>query len=354
MKSGYYVIGLMSGTSMDGLDLAYCHFILTNGSWQFRIIHAETVRYSENSLNLLNNARSLSKSVLDKLHVDYGLYLGNQVVKFTDKYQISDYDFIASHGHTIHHRPAEGVTVQIGSGVEIANATNKMVISDFRTQDVALGGQGAPLVPIGDQLLFSDYQSCLNLGGFANVSFETDQRIAFDISPANIVLNYIARREGVEYDEGGEMSKKGTVIPELLMTLNTLPFYHQEIPKSLGIEWVEENIWPLIGTGFLNEDVLATLVEHISTQISIVLNKHGISNVLVSGGGVYNLVLMNQIQQKSTAKIVILDDAVSEYKEALVFAFLGVLRSRNEINVLSSVTGAKHDHCAGRIDYPKK
>ena len=354
MKGEYYVIGLMSGTSMDGLDIAFCRFMLKNGNWGYSILNSETIKYSKDWLEKLNSARSLSNTELEVLDSLYGKYLGEQVLSFTKRHQILDYDFISSHGHTIHHRPEEGVTIQIGSGMMISETTSKKVVNDFRTQDVTLGGQGAPLVPIGDRLLFSEYQACLNLGGFANISFDLNKRVAFDICPANIVLNYVTRKMGLEYDQGGEIARLGHVDPKLLGLLNTLPFYKKEVPKSLGIEWVERNVYPLLSDEYSNEDLLATLAEHISIQIGKVFNYYGIKTVLVSGGGVFNQFLMGKIKTKTSSDVVVLDDLISEFKEALVFAFLGVLKVRNEINVLSSVTGAKKNHSAGTVFTPKR
>tara|TARA_R110002050_G_scaffold290260_1_gene443697 strand:- start:17935 stop:19008 length:1074 start_codon:yes stop_codon:yes gene_type:complete len=346
----YRVIGLMSGTSMDGLDLAYCEFVFKMQKWDFKIIHSETIPYSKKWLKHLNNARQLSKKDLAELDLTYGVYLGQQVNNFIRKEKIFEVDFIASHGHTVHHQPAKGITVQIGNGEEISKHTGKTVVCDFRVQDVKLGGQGAPLVPIGDKLLFSEFDACVNLGGFVNVSFDKqNQRLAFDICPVNIMMNYMTQKIGLKYDESGDLARKGEIISGFLMALNQLHYYAASIPKSLGIEWVEAEVYPLIKNEYVIQDVLRTMVEHVAIQISKGLDVPSLNHVLVSGGGAFNTFLMERIRANSRANFSILGKDITEFKEAMVFAFLGVLRMRNENNILKSVTGASIDHCAGEI-----
>lgn len=350
MAVKYSVIGLMSGTSMDGLDLAYCEFVLKNQKWEFKIKNSVTISYSEKWLEKLNTARQLSKKELDELDAEYGVYLSEQVNRFTEIENIQELDFIASHGHTIHHQPEAGITVQIGAGEEICQGTGKTVVCDFRVQDVRLGGQGAPLVPVGDKYLFSEYDACLNLGGFANISFDREgDRLAFDICPVNIMMNYMTRKVQLEYDNNGDLARSGTVIQCLLEALNGLVFYQADIPKSLGVEWVEECVFPLIRQEYLLADVLRTMVEHISVQISEEIIGYDLKNVLVTGGGAFNTFLMEQVESKVSARLVVSDSEITDFKEALVFGFLGVLRMRNENNILKSVTGASIDHCSGEI-----
>jgi len=355
MSRKFNVIGLMSGTSMDGLDLAFCSFENNNKQWIFDIHQAETVPYPNEWLTSLNSARELSDEDLYELSLLYGRYLSDCVVAFIDKYELEDVDFIASHGHTIHHKPSEGITVQIGDGNVISNQTKLPVVYDFRIQDVELGGQGAPLVPVGDILLFSEYQACLNLGGFANISFDYEgSRVAFDISPINIVLNYLTRKVGRDYDFGGEMASKGQIIPALLEQLNALDYYNMPIPKSLGIEWVEMNLYPLLLKSYEVNDMLLTVVIHVSQQVSQVLNQYDIQNILVTGGGVYNTYFMDKLRAVSVSSVIVPDDIVVEFKEALIFGFMGVLRMDNRINVLKSVTGANQDHSSGKMAFPDK
>lgn len=350
MTRFYKVIGLMSGTSLDGLDVVYCHIWKNEGIWDFKIIHTKTFPYSDRWLSRLQNARNLDSQNLKLLHLEYGEYLAKRVREFQKSFGIVQVDLICSHGHTVHHRPEDGITVQIGDGQTLKSELNVVVVNDFRAQDVAFGGQGAPLVPIGDQLLFSQYTACLNLGGFSNISFEwNNKRIAFDIGPANITLNHFARQLGYAYDKNGELSIGGEIIPELLKNLESIPFYKKTPPKSLGIEWVESKIYPLVKEEYDTKDIMRTLVEHEVTQIAEVLDSYNLSNVLVTGGGVYNSFFIAILKGLTNSQIVVPEKSLIEYKEALIFAFLGVLKMEGEINVLSSVTGASNDHSSGKI-----
>ncbi|ARV15134.1 anhydro-N-acetylmuramic acid kinase [Polaribacter sp. SA4-12] len=350
-KKEFFVVGLMSGTSLDGIDLVYVKFL--NDNYQdFDILHSETVSYSKKWKSTLQNSIGFSSDDLTALNIEYGAFLGGVINDFIDKFQIEDIDFIASHGHTVLHQPHKGITLQIGDGQIIANATKQKVICDFRTQDVALGGQGAPLVPIGDELLFSNYDYCLNLGGFSNISFNKNGvRIAFDICPVNIVLNHYVNKLGLEYDDSGGIASKGKLNHQLLTALNSIDFYSQNPPKSLGLEWVKENIFPLIDR--LETDIssiLRTFVEHVAIQISKIIKDN--NSVLITGGGAFNSFLMNRIEDVSKSKIMLPKTELIDFKEALLFAFLGVLRFNNQINCLSSVTGAKMDHSSGDIFLP--
>jgi len=345
------IIGLMSGTSLDGLDIVCVEFV-KNDAKEFKVIHSETIEYSTAWESKLREGVHKSNEELVALDAEYAVLLSEKVASFITKYKISEIDFIASHGHTILHKPNEGYTLQIGSGDVISRNTGHKVICDFRTQDVQLGGQGAPLVPIGDALLFSQYDACLNLGGFANVSYENgDGRIAFDICPANIVLNHYVKKIGFDYDDSGAIASRGEIHIALLRKLNELEFYKKEPPKSLGLEWVQEQIFPLIDSyGLSVSRVLRTFVEHIAIQISSSLKDR--KEVLVTGGGVFNSFLMKRISFFLAIKVTIPSEEIINYKEALIFAFLGLLRSENQVNCLSSVTGAKEDHSSGRIFMP--
>ena len=288
---------------------------------------------------------------LQKLNTDYTLLLGTIISDFIKKNKIETIDAVCSHGHTILHQPQNGITLQVGNLPEIASLCNQKVVCDFRVQDVGLGGQGAPLVPIGDRILFSDYDYCLNMGGFSNVSFEENgKRIAFDISPVNTVLNFYANQLDLDYDDKGKISRTGTVHLELLKELNRLDFYQKKYPKSLGFEFVKEIILPLIEKYQITiEDKMNTFTEHIAIQIALVFPKKE-NNLFITGGGAYNDFMIERIQFHLTeTKIVIPERKIIEFKEALIFGLLGVLKLRNEINTLSSVTGAKKDHSSGEI-----
>lgn len=350
-KEFYNVIGVMSGTSLDGVDLAHIHFNIKNEQWYFKILESETIAYSEDWVNQLKEAVDFSKEKLKVLNQEYTQLLSKIIIEFVEKHKLQNLDAVCSHGHTILHQPQNGFTLQIGNLPQIATLTKQMVVCDFRVQDVQLGGQGAPLVPIGDRILFSEYDYCMNLGGFSNVSFEeNDKRIAFDISPVNTVLNFYANQLGLKYDDKGKISSTGTINEELLKNLNQLDFYQLQHPKSLGFEFVKETVLPLIENFKLSiEDKLRTFTEHIAFQTALALpTKKG--QLLITGGGAYNDFLIARIQYYlPEMKIIIPEKEILEFKEALIFALLGVLKLRNEINVLCSVTGAERDHCSGVI-----
>lgn len=345
-----HAIGLMSGTSLDGLDICYVRFE-KHSTWSFQILKAETVSYPEDWEHRLRNSISLSAEELLELNAEYGFYLGRSVNGFIRKHQIKSIDLIASHGHTVFHQPQKKFTLQIGDGRAIKQETGVPVIYDFRTQDVLMGGNGAPLVPIGDELLFSQYDACLNLGGFSNISLQqNNQRIAFDIAPFNIILNKLAQKFNKSFDENGDLARKGHINENLLIKLNSLDFYRQPHPKSLGIEWCKEFIFPLLvlETG-ATEDIMATFTEHVAQQISDVIHKYSLKKVLCTGGGTYNTFLIEKIKEKTGSVIIIPEKEIIDYKEALIFGFMGVLKMNNEINVLSSATGSITDHSSGQI-----
>jgi anhydro-N-acetylmuramic acid kinase len=350
-QNSYTAIGLMSGTSLDGLDIALCKFSFTDGKWSYEIAQAETVSYDNTWKSQLFHAHELSALGLATLHVEMGKLHGQWVKDFIETNDVHP-EFIASHGHTVFHQPQQSLTVQIGSAPHIAAACGIPVISDFRTTDVALGGQGAPLVPIGDLHLFSKYEACLNLGGVANISLKKEASIkAFDICICNMALNYLASQRGLNYDAQGKLAAQGQIINSAFEQLNTLPYFQSEEPKSLGKEFFEAEMLPLLHLEkFSIEDLMSTCLEHIAYQISKTLN--GVSNVFVTGGGAYNTELIQRIQQQFTGEVVVPDDVTIQYKEALIFAFLGVLRMRGENNALSSVTGASKNSCGGAIYLP--
>ena len=338
----------MSGTSLDGLDICYAKF-QNIATWEFEIIKTETIPYSLEWKNRLQNAILLSAEDLLALDKEYGFYLGEKTQEFISKNNIADLDFIASHGHTVFHQPQRKFTLQIGDGRAIKLTTKKPVIYDFRSQDVLMGGNGAPLVPIGDELLFSQYDACLNLGGFSNISLQKNhQRIAFDISPVNVVLNYFAEKLGKNYDENGDFARNGAINFKILEELNTLTFYQKPAPKSLGVEFVNSEVLPLLKDE-IPENIIATFTEHIAEQIAKVFNDNQLKTVLVTGGGTFNTYLLEKIRGKSQTELIVPDENIINFKEALIFAFMGVLRLRNEVNVLCSATGSSENHSSGII-----
>ncbi|MFE3868459.1 anhydro-N-acetylmuramic acid kinase [Flavobacterium sp. LS2P90] len=347
----YNVIGVMSGTSLDGVDLAHIQFRVEDKKWSFEIIESETISYSSDWINSLKTAVNFSITELDDLNQKYTELLAMTISNFIKKYNIENIDAVCSHGHTVLHQPQKGFTLQIGNLPEISSLIHQTVVCDFRVQDVQLGGQGAPLVPIGDRMLFSEYDYCMNLGGFSNVSFEENgKRIAFDISPVNTVLNFYANQLGLDYDDKGQKSCTGQINENLLNELNTLDFYQKNHPKSLGFEFVKDVVIPIIESyKIITTDKLRTFVEHAALQIAAALpTKKG--NLFITGGGAYNDFLIERIQTYlPEMKIIIPEKKILEFKEALIFALLGVLKLRGEINVLSSVTGAQMDHSTGNI-----
>ncbi len=352
------IIGLMSGTSLDGLDLVYCHIWEKSSSWKFEIIETKSVSYTKEMLDELKDAISLSAEKLIELHNVYGSWLGAQALAFIQDHDL-EVDYIASHGHTTHHRPELGLTFQVGSGQHIANTSGHTVISDFRTNDLSLGGQGAPLVPIGDRIFFSEYDFCLNLGGISNVSFEVkDKRIAYDIGLANMILNYITRKVDLDYDENGQLAKSGQLNTTMLNRLNNLKYYLLPHPKSIGYEWFLKEVVPIVdATTDSIENLLHTAIHHICDKVAQQVALHsqgGKQRVLVTGGGALNSFLTETLQEKLPANtsLVVPEKIIIEFKEALIFALMGVLRVERQINVLSSVTGARKDSSSGVIYLP--
>lgn len=350
MFQQYHLIGLMSGTSGDGLDIAYCQFTKSE-HWTYKIVKAETVAFPINLENQLKNSHLLSSLELHLLDVAFGAWMGEESKKFVAKHQIR-VEAIASHGHTVFHQPQKGLSLQIGNGWAMHAASGIPVINDFRMLDVQLDGQGAPLVPIGDKLLFQDFDYCINLGGIANISMvEGNQRKAFDICPFNLLLNHYAQQKGMPYDNGGALASKGGLIPEILKALNEIPFYNKQGAKSLGRE--DLAVFFNILERYPNvpiEDKLHNLILHYIYQIKKALPITR-GRMLVTGGGAYNSFFMEELRKALGENLEIhdADHTIVDFKEALIFAFLGVLRLRNENNCLASVTGARSDSCGGMV-----
>lgn len=351
MDNFYNVIGLMSGTSLDGLDIAYCQFSKNSKNWNFKLLIAETLLYNEEWKNKLKNADKLNAVDLLLLNNEFGYYLGEKSIEFIINHNLQ-VDFISSHGHTVFHQPEKRLTYQIGNGDCISAVSKLAVICDFRTHDVALGGQGAPLVPIGDKLLFSEFDYCINLGGIANISFDNvySMRIAYDICPFNIVLNYLSGLLGYDFDNEGRIAASGLIDKDLLQKLESLDYYKMPYPKSLGREWIEANVLPLIIKSEIRiEDKLKTFSEHIVYQINRSTMADTPMNVLITGGGAYNTYIINKLREISSNTIVVPDENLVNFKEALIFAFLGVLKYESQVNCLQSVTGAVIDSCGGKF-----
>ena len=356
----YRAIGLMSGSSLDGLDIVFSEFLENAGNWSFEIRAAACYEYSADWKNRLQNATSLPALEYQLLHTDYGHYLGSEINRFIEEnslhYQVG---VIASHGHTTFHIPAKKMTAQLGDGAAIAAKTGLPVVNDLRALDVAFGGQGAPIVPVGEKLLLKEYSMFLNLGGIANISFNSPaQYIAFDVCPANRVLNLLAELAGKDYDEDGRMAAAGNINEELLNRLNRLDYYQLPHPKSLPNSFGTEVVFPLIRKfNLAHEDALRTYAEHIIQQIKFAIADNSEpetlnSKLLVTGGGAFNTFLIGGLSAELASigiEVIVPEEKLVKYKEALIMALIGVLRWRQEYNVFSSVTGAARDSIGGAV-----
>jgi len=349
----YHVLGIMSGTSLDGIDIADIQFTYTH-KWNFTLGICKTIPYSKEWGQKLKTAFSKNKEQLANLDKEYTSYIASVINSFITDNNIQKLDAVCSHGHTILHEPHNQYTLQIGNLSYLAQLIKQNVVCNFRVQDVALGGQGAPLVPIGDQLLFSEYDFCLNLGGFANISFiKEGNRVAFDNCPVNTVLNTYALLLGKSFDNNGNFAKEGKLNIQLLDKLNGLKYYKKSPPKSLGIEWVKSKIFPLLKKYSIPpKDILHTFSIHIATIIAKDINKYSTNantKLLITGGGAYNGFIVEKLKEKIKIDVVIPDAKTLEFKEAIIFGFLGVLKLENQINILSSVTGATKNHSSGNV-----
>jgi anhydro-N-acetylmuramic acid kinase len=361
----YKAIGLMSGSSLDGLDMAYVQFQETGGKWQYNILHADCILYTPEWKHQLNRATSLMAAEYQLLHTAYGHYTGEQVNLFIDRHELHHkVDLVASHGHTTFHLPSKKMTAQLGDGAAIAAVTELPVVSDLRALDIAFGGQGAPVVPIGEKLLFSEYDFLLNLGGIANITAQSQkEHIAFDVCPANRVLDLLAAHAGKEFDENGTLASAGKPDERLLHELGNLEYYGWGYPKSLANDFGTEKVYPMIKAFSLSiPDALRTYTEHICNQVTAAISRllHALPlpeittgrKLLVTGGGAFNSFLILRLQDsldKLGIKTEVPDKQLVNFKEALVMALMGVLRWREEYNVLSSVTGAARNSIGGAL-----
>ncbi|CAG5081889.1 anhydro-N-acetylmuramic acid kinase [Parvicella tangerina] len=348
-RKRYRIIGLMSGTSLDGLDIALCEFE-KDDKWSFGILFAETQKYSDQWVSRLQLADQLSGQGLMQLDADLGKHFGEAVNNFLKKHDLKPnrIDAIASHGQTIFHQPTNSFTTQIGSGAHLSAVTGIKTICDFRSKDVALGGQGAPLVPIGDELLFGMYDYCINFGGIANISFrENDTRKSFDIGFANMASNYLVETLGKPYDENGTIAQGGSFDQSLFEQLNALEYFHKDPPKSLGKEYFDQVFsFTLKNNPLPTQDQLHTFGKHLAFQVAKHLKS---GSCLSTGGGSYNQFWLDEIRSSSSVEIIVPEPIIIDFKEALIFAFLGVLRLEECTNTLHSVTGAIKDSIGGCI-----
>ena len=348
----FKIIGLMSGTSLDGLDIVYVNFI-QDKNWKYEIINSKTYKYEKKWISFLKNISEEKINSIIKIDKDYTKLLSEYILKFINEFSITEIDLLCSHGHTALHQPSNSLTYQIGNLPILAKYINQKVVCDFRVQDIKLGGQGAPLVPVGEEYLFSEYNTLINLGGFANITKRINNNlIAYDICPINIVFNYLSREMELQYDDKGHIASTGKLNEDLYNCLQTLNYYKLDPPKSLGIEWVNEKIHPIL-KNFQDvpvKDLMNTFSNHFAFQIAKNIGDQ--DKVLITGGGAYNDYLIDRIKKLTNSKITIPDSNIIEYKEALIFSFLGLLRVLEINNCYSSVTGAKKDHCSGKIFNP--
>lgn len=350
--SNFEILGLMSGTSLDGLDIAHVRFQKSEKNWSFEIVNADSEGYSNSLKYDLKTAPEMTEEELKSLDVSFAVEMGERVNRFIEKFNIdkNTIQAIASHGHTVLHQPHNGFSLQIGCGETLAKSTDINVINDFRNKDIAVGGQGAPLVPIGDKLLFSnEADAFLNLGGFCNITFKNSlcEWKAFDISPCNLPLNKLSEKLGQNYDEGGRVAKSGNLISEMLNQMNALPYYQDGYPKSLGTEWLESKFMPLVDMNLPTEDNLRTIVEHLAIQIAEVIQTNDLEKVFVTGGGVFNVFLLKRIESLIEKELIIPAKEIIEYKEALIFAFLGALYLKGDPSNVPSATGARKEITLG-------
>lgn len=352
-KNNLTAIGLMSGTSLDGLDIVVAKFTNSDNLWSYDLIDFDCIEYASSSAKKLKNAHLLNASDFIMLHADYGDWIGKNVIDFLHRKQITrKIDVIGSHGHTVLHQPQDGFTFQIGNGANIATTTKISTICDLRSNDISLGGQGAPIVPIGEQYLFPKYKGFINIGGIANIAIHQDDHVlAYDVCPANTVLNQLSKKLGFEFDRNGLFASKGQIDSNLLKELNKFYFYDKSPPRSLHTDVIIQDFMPFFeASTCVIADKLATAVEHIAIQIANEINKYLIlDEVLVTGGGALNTYLIDRIQSHSNAKIVVPETALVNYKEALIMAFLAVLRLNEQENCLASVTGAQRNSVGGAL-----
>lgn len=359
-KASYNIIGLMSGTSLDGLDLVAATFRRDDHGWRYEVVASKTHSYDDQWKQLLRDVHHFDLEKAMELHMAYGKYLGEVASEFILEHHLSGLiDAIASHGHTVLHAPDKGYTFQLGHGASIAAASRLRVVSDLRSMDVALGGQGAPIVPIGERYLFPGYRTFINIGGITNISFHKKDVVqAYDICPGNTPLNLLALLMGTAYDKDGEMARSGQIVPELVGKLEAFSFYDRDIPRSLHTYQIVQEFMPVIdmAPGSV-QDKLHTVTEHIASQIAghlemYIPESYRKEPVLVTGGGALNHYLIERLLALAQFEIAIPDREVVEYKEALIMAFIALLRLEGEVNCLRSVTGASRDSVGGALHSP--
>jgi len=349
----YHAIGLMSGSSLDGIDLALTTFeVETQPKGELRVLHWEiekskTIPYPAQWVSDLQKAPEMSGLELSLLHSKLGNYFGQVVLEFS-KETDSPIDYISSHGHTVFHYPQKKMTLQIGDGAAIAALTGIDVFDNFRLQDIAAGGEGAPLAPIVDAYLFPEIKYTLNLGGIANINIKTaNGYLAYDLCGANQILNALSKEAGKEYDENGQIAAKGQIIPKLLRQANQWDYLRLAPPKSLDNRQVQNHTVRLFSSyPSPLEDRMFTAVHHIGYQIAASIHPHvGFvpEQLLITGGGALNTFLVSVIKEYLSPNIEIIKapDSLINFKECVLMGLLGLLNIYQLPTTLPSVTGAK-------------
>ncbi len=357
----YKVLGLMSGSSADGLDIIFVELDENRGNWSYIIKAGDCIFYDKEWREKLITAKALDAYNYMLLHIAYAKFIAVSINNFISKNNLQhQVQLIATHGHTVFHAPENNMTAQLGDGATIAALTGINVVSDLRNMDVALNGQGAPIVPLGEKLIFYGYNFYLNIGGIANVSFQSEKNfIAFDVCAANSILNRLANLYDNDFDEDGKSAATGTINQHLLNNLNALDYYKQSFPKSLSNNFTTDVVYPLIQSFQLQpNDALRTYVEHIAFQIQQSVKQlikdqpQANYKMLVTGGGALNIFLIEVLKPMLAAinvEIIIPETNIIKFKEALIMALLGVLRWREENTVLASVTGASRNSIGGAV-----
>ncbi len=346
----FYSLGLMSGSSLDGLDICYSLIAEKDGVYSYKILAGSTINFSSSLYNQLKNCREISEQNLSKLDIEFGLWMGEKCKLFIEKNNIEKVDFVASHGHTVFHFPEKGITKQIGCGQTLANRSGFRLINNFRERDVMAGGQGAPIVPLCDLLFFPAIKYCLNLGGIMNISIKEENTIiSSDIGVCNQVINHFAEKLGLPFDKDGQIARMGIIDLDLLNALNQLPFFKLTFPKSLDNSFSKEIIALCERTNLSTYDILRTFYEHLVDQIVSFVDDS--ESLLITGGGAQNLFLLEILKERELNPLPI-DSYLIEYKEALAMSLMGVRFLENKYNVLASVTGARENTICGDLYNP--
>lgn len=372
-------IGLMSGTSLDGIDVVLTEISGVSLDTKVKVIFENTYSLSEDVISQIHQAmdeKLSSSKLISSLNVELGYVFGQAVLDFAKDYQIdlNNIDFIASHGQTIYHitkdeKGAYRSSLQLGEAAIIADMTSTTVVYNFRNADIASGGQGAPLVPYADYILFTDKiisRSIHNIGGIANMTYlkkngTLDDVIAFDSGPGNMMINEACQvLYNLEYDKDGIIASKGKLIEKMYDEIYRHPYFNQIYPKSTGREiFGSEYTLKMIKKykAYPKEDIIQTL--SMITVDSIVDSYHKliqapVDELVLCGGGAHNHFIRNEIAKKMPdTKVIMLEDLgySSSYKEALAFVILANQTLHKLPSNVKSATGAKTYKILGQIQY---